>query len=381
MRFLLAIMKHTLCVFFATLIYFSARAQVTYPIFQQRAPIEEADSNKLTLNVNAFGYLHNTEFFTPIAHSGTLFGYQLMPELQYQPSPRFTIRLGLYAQKEFGRDEYTSLKPTFTAKYKARHSYILFGNLEGNTRHGFIEPIYDYKLIINERLENGFQFVVDTKPFWQDLYLNWRKAIHLGDPFKEEMDIGYSAKFKLIDREKYKLSIPVQMLYSHKGGQIDATNEPLTSLVNDAIGVSVTWSPNKRFLKGITLDNYYANYKDISGNKRQPYKQGNGYLAHLLFDFKHFDVDFRYWKGHKFINPRGNSLFSSVSEKYPGVTLEERRLLFASFIYDTEMFKGGHFHFKMTPYYDLEIKELEYFYEMYFSYSLQVFLGTIKNTL
>ena len=167
-------------------------AQVDYPVFKHKTEIVPADSQKLTLNVYNLNYIYNTEYFTNIPLSGTLFGYQFIPEIKYQPTSRFVIKAGVYLQKEFGRKEYTSLLPTFSVKYKAKESSYILGTLEGNINHGFIEPIYDYKLLINERLENGFQFFVDTRPYNHDFYINWRRAIHLGDPFKEEFDIGYS---------------------------------------------------------------------------------------------------------------------------------------------------------------------------------------------
>jgi hypothetical protein len=359
----------------------SAYAQVDYPVFKYKTEIAPADSQKLSLNIYNLNYIYNTEYFTNIPLSGTLFGYQLIPEIKYQPTSRFVIKAGVYLQKEFGRKEYTSLLPTFSVKYKAKESSYILGTLEGNINHGFIEPIYDYKLLINERLENGFQFFVDTRPYNHDFYINWRRAIHLGDPFKEEFDIGYSSRFNVITRDNFQLKVPLQMLYSHKGGQIDSAHTPLTSLVNGAAGLSLHFNLPNSFLKNIVFDNYYVNYKDISGKKVQPFDEGNAYLSHLLFKFKYFDVDMRYWNSQGFINPRGNSLFSSVSEKYPGLTEKHRHLLLTSFIYDTQIFRGGNFDFRFSPYYDFVEKKTEYSYEMYFSYQLEVLLGKIKNSI
>ncbi len=367
--------------FSLTFVSFRVSAQVDYPVFKHKTEIIPADSEKLSLNIYNLNYIYNTEYFTNIPLSGTLFGYQFIPEIKYQPTSRFVIKAGVYLQKEFGRKEYTSLLPTFSVKYKAKQSSYILGTLEGNINHGFVEPIYDYKLLINERLENGFQFFVDTKPYNHDFYINWRRAIHLGDPFKEEFDIGYSAKFNVINKDNFQLKIPVQMLYSHKGGQIDNNPTPLTSLVNDAVGVSLRFNWDNRFLKDIVFDNYYLNYKDISGNKVQPFDEGNAYLSHLLFKFKYFDVDMRYWKSEGFITPRGNSLFGSLSEKYPGLTEKQRHLLLTSFIYDTRIFRGGNFDFRFSPYYDFVEKKLEYSYEMYFSYQLEVLLAKIKNSI
>ncbi|MDQ6843624.1 MAG: hypothetical protein M3Z92_04605 [Bacteroidota bacterium] len=358
----------------------STIAQIDYPVFKNRIEINPADSQKLSLNIYNLNYIYNTEYFTKIPLSGTLFGYQLIPEIQYQPNSRFVIKGGVYLQKEFGRNGYTSLLPTFSVKYKAKQSSYILGTLEGNTNHGYVEPIYDYKLLINERLENGFQFFVNTKSYEHDFFINWRRAIHLGDPFKEQFDIGYLSKFNILSNDKVEIKIPLQLLYTHKGGQIDSSSIPLTSIVDDALGVSIAFNLGNQFLKKIILDNYYVNYKDISGTKVQPFNEGNAYLAHLLLKFKYFDLDTRYWNSEGFINPRGNSLFSSVSEKYPGLTERHRQLLLVSLIYDKQLFRNGNFDFRFSPYYDFVEKKLEYSYEMYFSYQLNVLLAKIKNS-
>ena len=103
-------------------ISFGAYAQMDYPIFKHTNNIQPSDSEKLTLSLYNLSYINNTEYFTNIPLSGTLFGYQLIPELKYQPNSRFVIRAGVYVQKEFGRKEYTSLLPTFSVKYKAKQS-------------------------------------------------------------------------------------------------------------------------------------------------------------------------------------------------------------------------------------------------------------------
>ena len=364
----------------------TAKAQVDYPTFKSEIPINPADSQQLSFNLYNLSYINNTEWFGNIPLSGTLFGYQIIPEIEYQISPKLIIKGGLYLQKEFGRPHYTTVDPTFTIKYKARHSSFLLGTLEGNLNHGYIEPIYDYKLIINERLENGFQFKVDTKPYTHDFFINWRRAIHPGDDFKEEFDIGYVSKLNVINNKKFNLALPIQMLYSHKGGQVDSLHTPLQSLVNFAVGPSLTFKTDHSLLKRIVFDNYYVNYKDISGEKLQAFNEGNGFLSHLLFDFKNVGIDLRYWNGQGYIGPRGMALFQSVSEKYPGLIEKHRELLIVSFIYDKEIFKNVNFDFRIIPYKDFLEKissgtGLEYSYEMYLKYNLKINIKKIKNSL
>ena len=365
---------------------FTASAQVDYPTFKSKTEINPADSQQLSFNLYNLNYINNTEWFGNIPLSGTLFGYQLIPEIEYQISPKLIIKGGIYLQKEFGRTEYTTIAPTFQVKYKAKHSSYIIGSLEGNLNHGYIEPIYDYKLFINERLENGFQFLVDTKPYTHDLFINWRRAIHPGDNFKEEFDIGYVSKLNIINKEKFNLNIPIQLLYSHKGGQTDVLNTPLQSLTNFATGLSATYNLNHKLFQKIVFDNYYVNYKDISGDKRQAFNEGNAFLSHLLFQFKNVGIDLRYWNGNGFIGPRGMALFQSVSEKYPGLVERHRELLIASFIYDKEIFKNVNFDFRIIPYKDFREKissgtGLEYSYEMYIKYALKVNMKKIASNL
>jgi hypothetical protein len=371
---------------FLLLVAFNVKAQIDYPVFKSKTEINPADSQQLSFNLYNLNYINNSEWFGNIPLSGTLFGYQIIPELEYQISPKLIVKGGLYLQKEFGRPNYTTVAPTFSVKYKAKHSSYIIGTLEGNLNHGFIEPIYDYKLIINERLENGFQFLVDTKPYTHDFFINWRRAIHPGDNFKEEFDIGYVSKLNIINKEKFNLSLPIQMLYSHKGGQVDVLNTPLQSLVNFAVGPSVTYNFNQRLLQKIVFDNYYLNYKDISGDKRQAFNEGNAFLSHFLLQFKNLGLDLRYWNGSGYIGPRGMALFQSVSEKYPGLVEKHRELLIASFIYDKEIFKNVNFDFRFIPYKDFREKissgtGLEYSYEMYIKYALKVNIKKIKNSL
>lgn len=373
---------------FAFLLFLSASGygQMDYPALKYGTTIEPADSQRLSLHIYNLNYMHNTEWFGNIPLSGTLFGYQLIPEIQYQVSPKFILKGGVYLQQEFGRQGYTSVMPTFTAKYRAKHSSFIIGTLEGGINHGFIEPIYDYKWLINERIENGFQFKVDTKPYEHDMYINWRRAIHPGDPFKEEFDLGYSGKFNAVNTSRWELQFPIQLLYSHKGGQYDATNEPLTSLTNSALGAMITYKPDGRFLKKIHFDNYHVNYKDVSGVKRQPFDKGNGFLSHLLFDFNEVGIDLRYWNSRNYIAARGMSLFGSVSEKYPGLTEPHRELIILSLIYHKEIAKNLFFNFRISPYKELEENMssgtgVDYSYELYLKYVMKINLARIKNDL
>ena len=371
--------KATMMIVCMVLYTVSMQAQVDYPTFKNTIEINPADSQKLSLSVDNVNYLYNTEYFTDIPLSGTLFGYQLVPELRFQPNKRLVLKGGIYLQKEFGRQGYTTNEPTFSIKYLAKHCSLLLGTLEGNLNHGYIEPIYDYQTFINHRNENGLQFKVFTKPYLQDLFINWTKAIHPGDTFKEEFDIGLTSRLNIYNSKKVEFGVPIQLLYSHKGGQFDTSGAPLQSLFNFALGGSVTFKFEHQFLQKIVADNYWVYYKDISFTKLQKFDSGNAYFSHLLFNFKWFDVDFRYWRGNGYIGPRGGGLFSSISQTQPNHSEKIRKLLLMSLIYDREILKNVHFDIRFSPYNDFVNKMLEYSYEVYLRYRINIFLRKIKT--
>ena len=80
---------------------FHANAQVDYPVFKNKTVINPADSQQLSFNLYNLNYINNTEWFGNIPLSGTLFGYQIIPELEYQVSPKLFIKGEIYVEKEF----------------------------------------------------------------------------------------------------------------------------------------------------------------------------------------------------------------------------------------------------------------------------------------
>jgi hypothetical protein len=84
--------------FFVSIYSFQIKAQVDYPAFKSKIEINPTDSEKLSFNLYNLNYVNNTEWFGNIPLSGTLFGYEIIPEMQYQISPRLIIKGGIYLQ-------------------------------------------------------------------------------------------------------------------------------------------------------------------------------------------------------------------------------------------------------------------------------------------
>ena len=348
------------------LLLISAQAQSDYEIFKDSATLKPENNGMLSIELDNLNYLRNYEYFGDIPLSYTLVGYQFIPQVKYQLNENFQFKGGIFLRREFGLEGFTDVVPVLSAKYQKKGLSMILGTLEGSLNHGFIEPIYDFESIISDRIEQGAQVKLDKKRFWMDWYIDWEKAIERYSPYREEFTSGISSKIKLVRNTAVDVDIPLQVMVAHKGGQIDTSNLPVESLLNTAVGASFQFRPTVSFLKGIRTDHYFAYYKDLSGDKLQAYREGTGWYSSLVFQSNwDIDLDIRYWRGDQFIGPRGGALYSSVSEKIEGHTEKERELVFASFIYDKQLFPNLYLDLRIEPYYDLKNEFLEYSYSVF----------------
>jgi hypothetical protein len=67
------------------LLSLQAFAQLNNSAFTFRDTIQPSHENRLNLSVQAFSFFKNNEYFNDIVPGYTFFGYQLNPELTYQP--------------------------------------------------------------------------------------------------------------------------------------------------------------------------------------------------------------------------------------------------------------------------------------------------------
>lgn len=365
---------------FCTLFFcYGALAQIDYPIFRDTTRLRALDSGRLSLEIENFNYARNYEYFGDIPLSYTLLGYQFMPQLKYVLNPHFSLKGGIFLRREFGLDGFTDIDPVLTARYQNKGFSFLAGTLEGTLNHRFIEPLFDVENIITDRLEQGLQVLVNNPRFWFDGFVDWQKAIELNSPYREEFTAGLSSRLKLVDNDKLTLELPLQALATHKGGQIDTSNLPVESLLNTAVGATLTFPLRSSFLKAIKTDHYFAYYRDLSNTKQQLFNSGSGWYSSLILKSKwNIDLDARYWRGKGFYAPRGGALYSSVSEKVAGYSEEDRDLVFLSFIYDKQLFPHVFIDLRLEPYYDVRNRFVEYSYSIFLRFNKDFLLGRLR---
>ncbi|MTI21058.1 hypothetical protein E1176_08510 [Fulvivirga sp. RKSG066] len=334
--------------------------------------MDPLDSGKLGFGVNTFGFNKNNEYFNKIADGYTLFGYQVNPYLSYQPLPNVRFDVGIFLQKDFGANGYQSIEPTYRFKYIKHDVQLIFGTLEGSISHRLVEPLYDFEKVLIDRLENGIQLKLEKEKLFADLWVDWQKMIFKGDPDQEEVTGGLSLDYKILDNEKLALSLPLQFVVYHKGGQIDDNPNPLQTYVNTAVGADLKLKLDGR-LKALRFSNYYLFYQDFSSERLLPFENGSGiYLNTTAETDFNVELMLSYWKGHEFISIMGGQLYPSVSStfKNPNHTEQERELLIMRFFHELKLAKNLSLTSRFEPFYDLGNSKFEFSHGFYLNYNL-----------
>lgn len=346
-------------------------AQLNNAAFDWSRPVEPADSGVFAFGVNTLGFTKNNEYFNKIADGYTLFGYQLNPYISYQPFPNARFDVGVYMQKDFGANGYETIQPTYSFKYKKHDAYLIFGTLDGSTSHRLVEPLYDFEKVLIDRLENGMQVVLDKERIFIDGWVDWQKMIYKGDDEQEEVTGGISIDYKMLHKENFIVSVPLQGVVFHRGGQFDDNPNPLLTWWNSAAGINLE-KHSTGVLQSIRFASYYLYFKDFSFEKQGIYEDGSG--VYLNVEAKtNFNMEFMasYWRGHEFVSVMGGQLYPSVSStfKTPNHLENIRELLILRVFHKMKIADNLELSTRFEPFYDLGNGKFEFSHGFYLNYT------------
>ncbi|AKD05604.1 hypothetical protein PKOR_08810 [Pontibacter korlensis] len=351
-------------------------------------PVREQHANEVRVTVQGLGFLKNNEYFNKIADGYTLFGYQFNPKISYQPTATVRLEAGAFLQKDFGASGFEAIIPTFTIKVQKERWELLFGTLEGSLNHGYIEPLYDFERLITNRLENGIQYKLNTERLQLDAWVDWVDMLYRGEKEQEQVNGGAAMAVVLLAQEGQSnmadslyLKLPLQFTAIHKGGQIDASDLPLTTVANAAVGLELEKKYNRRVLHRLYTKNYIVGFKDFSNEFQLPYKQGHGLYFNVGADTKYQDVMLSYWRGDGYISELGGRLYQSASTtfKHPGYLEEDRELLILRLMKDIELIEALNLTLRLEPLWDLNNPKLEFSSGFYLSFDTDFFLAKAKK--
>ena len=376
-------MKKQLLAILLVFFFVNSNAQVNNNYLYNRIRPADSLTNEVQLNFYNFNYVRNYEYNGKFHDGYTLYGTQVEPRLVYYAHPNLAITAGAYLRKDFGNEGIYDAKPLFNLKYSKKDLTLIFGDLEGNVQHNYIEPLYDFERKITTPIAYGTQLLVVKEKVKLDAWIAWQKMIYKGDAAKEEIVGGFTSNLTLVKNNNWELSIPVQTLLYHAGGQIDVLEDtPISTLLNAAAGFTISKYLGYH-IKEVYTKNYVAFYNDSSPTKTRAYQGGFGLWLNAGIDTRWGNLAASYWKGNNFITIKGMPLYSSVSETIDdyGYMQNHQDVLMLRYIYQRELLPNLFLDVRFEPHFDLNqsTKNLQFNHSFFLTYKESFKLFKVKK--
>jgi len=353
--------------------YLFAQDNNNFFVYKNQSFINSRDSNALFFGINNTNFLKNNEYFNDFTDGYTLLGFILQPTMSYYPGKQIKIQGGMHLMKYSGRDFFTKFAPLLRVQYQPDSRFsLVMGSLYGTVFHRLPLPMFKFEWYLENQLENGVQLLFDNRVFEGDVWINWRQFILKGDPFQEKFTFGVSSRSKPISlTNKIDLTIPFYTTITHAGGQIvaDTLETRVETLANFATGFKIGIPSVNGWIKRYQVEFLTYSYHDLSPNKRQVFSNGYGFYPAFSIFTDQLKLATGYWLSSGYISSRGDHLFSSVSEKKPGVFAEDRQLISVMVSWNKEINKNTRLVLSGMGYHDIDLATTDYSFGLYLLYN------------
>jgi len=289
-------------------------AQQSNPFYSHYGDFKADAKENLFFRFENLNFLKNNEYQEPFGEGSTLLGYIATPKMVYYPTSNLSIAAGARLQKYSGRDNFSEVEPVFTIHYQANSKLaFLLGTLNQNDNHKLHEALFEPERFFTSNAENGFQVLYKSKRIHFDTWINWEQFIFQNDPFQEIFTFGLSGDIRLNNPESsHSFSIPVQALFTHKGGEIDTSDDKVQTIRHLGTGLVYKKSFESSKMSNFNAEVLYFQFSDNSSFKEFVFDKGNGFHFRIGAETKHSYLKLGYWLGDKFNSSRGSALFQSV---------------------------------------------------------------------
>jgi hypothetical protein len=347
------------------------------PILRAEVPADTlVHYPKLSLDFKSLSFFKNNEYSSPLTRGFTGIGYfvQIGPRLEL--SEKTSVRAGVHLLQFSGREKYSEVIPLFAFEHQLHRDWtLIMGSIRGTIDHQLTEPLFRYDRYYREPVEYGLRFLLDKEWIQSDIWLNWSEFITEGDPFQEEFYVGKVTRLQILEREKISLSVPLELLIYHKGGQIDSSDDPTISSYNISAGVSTTYPFNDRW----TLSFVPRYYRFFGDERVQTYDRGHAFYLKLKLAHERWDFMLGYWNADQFNAPGGEHLFLSVSERPVPFSQKKRELITGKMHYQTNVYEGVELSSGADFYYDTMDNSLDFSFRLMVVIDQNFFISRLKK--
>lgn len=352
--------QHFLLTFFLLVLVLGSSAQNSKKYFND---FLADDSASFGLSIYGSAFFDNKEFTGDIKKGYTLPGYFIQPRFVYKPTSKSSISGGIHTLYYAGADSTEKLVPVFTLQYSMTDNIdFIIGTIDSRQSHFLPEPLFKPERFFISQPETGVQFLAKTDRLKGDLWVNWERFIKEKSPFQEVFTVGFSGIYSINPFEKSSgFYFPIHALAVHNGGQIDSSNLPVTTLANLGGGVGYGYYFEG---KGLTLgvECQYLISKDASPQPHYVYKSGSAISPKIFVKSPSINIEVGYWSASKFVNPRGEELFGSVSMVDSSLNQNSRDIITSKLVYHKQIVKGFTAEFRFDLYYDCKASLSDYSY-------------------
>lgn len=253
----------------------------------------QVHTKALRLLVDADAFIVDNEFDGPMVKGYTLPGTWLAPRLAYDPHPAVHLEAGLYAIFFNGADRYPSYAfhdiaswkgaqyrkgihalPWFRADARIGCATITLGTLHREPKdasqlspHALALPLSNPESLHSADPEMGAQVQLSLPRYDLDLWIDWQSFIYQLDTHQEAFTAGLVQEVGLFSsaHRNVSLTLPIQLLAQHRGGEIDATTSGAQTLANAALGLRTRWQPDRRVLTSLGAEAMVLHSMQLKG--------------------------------------------------------------------------------------------------------------------
>ncbi len=340
-------------VLFFLLVFTTAGAQIDSLVYPSPTHIDTAEVGELSIVVDNLTFFKNNELKGTYEDGYTLPGLWFRPRLKYTPFKNLSIEAGIHSLYYYGAKSYPggTYAGIPTKKEESRHALhvrpflrlhanlfkgfdVILGNLYGGANHLLDEALYHPELNLTADPEMGVQLRYANPYFFADGWVNWQNFQFYADKEQEMFVAGISTRTRLTHPlSPVQLTVPVQVMFRHIGGEIDSLEAGIQTHLNLAAGLQFEYAfPRKCFVRRLTLGSMYIRSAQLAGTTL-PFDSGFGVNSFFIADAKDLRLKTGYWQSKDFNSVQGAPAFCNVTFTDGLHTFDSNKMAYATLEY------------------------------------------------
>jgi len=277
------------------------------------------------------------------------------------------MNLGLLLNYPFGGNKFQVL-PLMNIQYFFKHSYFNFGSLNSNTNHRLTEALYNYEYTFTRPIEYGLEFRKFSKRMDFNSWLEFRQLAIRKTSQQEIITFGNRFNYQVIPGKHHnfgRVTLPIQAMVYHQGGEALAVGKPINTLVNFAAGLKYT--SNRNYWNTEIL---YLGANDISPEHLKTQKNGHAIFINTSIHFNQYmGMVLSYFNSFNYSNPLGAKLFSNEYVSIYDKRTHRRQLIQTRLFYSKQIPNTPSIiDIRVEPIYILDRNQFAFSTGLYFKY-------------